>query len=254
MEAQQEAFWPVLRWYVLRMTDRSDGAWGLVALATVLACVLSRRKRGRPPDLVVPTLLILLYAATYHVLPPLLRATIAATCIGCTLSPIAAGRMFDPGISGLLLLSLPVMSSLQFYLGYPLRVAVSIAAVPLLRLSGFAVIREGAALSWEGRLVCIDAPCSGVKMLWAGLYLAFTLIAFRRMAMKDTAKAAAFAFAAIMIGNVVRATALFCVEAGLLRTPDWVHVGIGIVVFSFVCLTVTWFTSKLRPCESYLST
>ncbi|WP_034923523.1 archaeosortase/exosortase family protein, partial [Candidatus Accumulibacter vicinus] len=61
--------------------------------------------------------------------------------------------------------------SLQFYGGYPLRVLAGSLAVALLQLNGLAVERAGAVLLWDGRQIAIDAPCSGLRMLWAGAYL-----------------------------------------------------------------------------------
>lgn len=132
----------------------------------------THRQGCAPPQLLWPTLLILLYAATYAFLPPLLRALIAVTAIGCTLCSLRFGKSFDAGAFGLLYLSLPLIPSLQFYGGYPLRVLVACAAAPILRLGGFAVMRDGTCLNWSGQLIWIDAPCSGIRMLWVGLYLA----------------------------------------------------------------------------------
>src|SRR5690606_31711754 len=119
--------------------------------------------------------LVAAYAAGYHFLPPLVRAGLAALALGLALSRWRFGVWLHPGVTGLLLLSLPVVPTLQFYLGYPMRWLVAALASAMLRLAGYAVRPEGACLDWAGKLVALDAPCSGVRMLWAGLFLAMAL-------------------------------------------------------------------------------
>jgi hypothetical protein len=47
----------------------------------------------------------------------------------------------------------------------------------MLALTGAAVHAEGTGLRWAGGLIEIDVPCSGIRMLWAGLHLALTAAA-----------------------------------------------------------------------------
>ena len=102
---------------------------------------------------------------------PLASALLAFLALGFAWSLWRHGTPFRPWAVGLGLLGLPMASSLQFYLGYPLRVASGAVALVLLRLGGVAVDREGVYLRAGGELVMIDAPCSGMRMLWAGLLL-----------------------------------------------------------------------------------
>lgn len=252
--AQLVAFWPVMRWYALRMTDGSDGPWGVVALATAIVCAFSRRCRRGEPRLLVPTMLVLFYVATYHLLPPLLRGAVATICLACTLSTLSFGRTFDPGLCGLMLLALPVIASMQFYLGYPLRVAVGAVAAGLLSFPGLEVVREGATLTWAGQVIAIDAPCSGVKMLWAGFYFAFTFVAFLGLNSKQTARICLFTAVCLMAGNVMRTASLFCLEAGLVAMPAWCHPGVGVLVFAAACSAIVWFARRVKPCGSCLHT
>jgi exosortase/archaeosortase family protein len=94
-----------------------------------------------------------------------------------------------------------------------------------------AVVREGAMLAWDGRLISIDAPCSGVKMLWAGLYLAAALAASYRLPAGRTLAALLLGCAVVVAANAVRAASLFQIEAGLLPLAPWAHQGIGVVCF-----------------------
>ena len=96
------------------------------------------------------------------------------------LGPAGAGRgpaAFLPAgvatapVLGLSLLSLPLLASLQFYAGYPLRVVTAEASRWLLPPAS-ASQRSGASLLVNGQLVIVDAPCSGVQMLWLGYFTA----------------------------------------------------------------------------------
>ena len=172
--------------------------------------------------------LTLLYAASYAWVAPIFRAAIAVTAAGCTLS-FCRGRRLQPGIAGLLLIALPVISSLQFVLGYPLRAAVGWLAAPLRNLTGFAVVSEGACLNWGGELIAIDAPCSGVRMLWAALFLTFALADLYRLGWVRTGLASLLALVAVLLGNTLRAASLFYLEAGVIKLPAWSHEGAGVV-------------------------
>lgn len=232
------AFWPVWRWYAARMTDGSDEPWGWAALVVALLFVF-REAPARRASLALPAVLALAYAAGYPFLSPLPRASLAVAALAASLSALRLGRRMHLGLLGLLLLSLPLVASLQFYLGYPLRAFVAAIVAPLLRMQGLAVAREGIALQWNGQSVVFDAPCSGVKMLWAGLFLACTLACFFRLRTRRTPALLAFSLVVIVIGNVIRSTALFYVEAGVLdQLPPFAHNGIGLVAFALTALAI----------------
>jgi exosortase/archaeosortase family protein len=243
------AFWPVWRWYAARIGNSSDELWGLLALATAILVLLQKRsdnKAGKTGDLILSSCFILLYTVTYTFFPPLLRGAIAVTAIGCAISSIRFGKRFHPGITGLLLLSLPVIPTLQFYLGYPLRVLVGALSALLIQFSGFAVVREGTCLNWSGTLVWIDAPCSGIRMLWTGLYLTFTLICLFEFNFKKASIATMISLVAIILGNVFRSVALFYIEAKIVLFPPWAHEGVGVVIFIFTAIFIVWSLQSIR--------
>jgi exosortase len=167
------------------------------------------------------------------------RALIAMSALGA-----ACGSL---SLTGLLLLAVPLVPTLNFYLGYPLRVVVGEAASILLRLNGFAVIREGATLLWNSQQISIDAPCSGVKMLWTGMYLSCTLAALQRLGATRTVMLCAMAFAIVMIANVLRATALFYVESGVVAQARSAHESLGVVAFVFAAAVIAVVARRLRP-------
>jgi len=255
------AFWPVWRWYVHRLNDQSDEAWGIVALVTAAAFAFWRKRESgsevarpafpAPLRLMLPATLLLCYSLSYHFLSPLPRAAIAVTAVAATVSAMRFGRRLHLGVWGLLLLALPVVASLQFYLGFPMRAVVAKLAAPMLQINGFAVVAEGASLNWNGDPILIDAPCSGVKMLWTGFYLTCALACYYKLNAKRTSLACAAALAAIIIGNTFRAAALFYVESGAakLTLPDWTHEGVGVVVFAATAIAIAWLAMTINQTE-----
>jgi len=250
--AQMLAFHRVWRWYVERLTDGSDEPWGLVALGTaLLVCVRAQSGQvSQPRDLIVPALLTLAYAAAYPFVPRLVQAGIAVTAFSCTLSMLQQGRRLHIPTLGLLILSLPVVPSLQFFLGYPMRVISGAMAALLLQMGGLAVVREGTCLRWGGELISIDAPCSGIRMLWAGLYCAFAVSALFRLSSRATLVVTAFAAIGILLGNVLRSTALFYLEARILVMPPWCHEAAGSVAFFSVSAITVWIAKRIGEGES----
>lgn len=242
------ALWPVWQWYGSRVIGSADGRWGLLGAAGVAVLVWRKRVRrcATTARLWWPALFLSLYAASYPFLPPLARAAIAFTAIGLTLSELLLGRRCHAGLLGLLYLSLPVIPSLQFYGGYPLRVFVAAATAPLLRLGGFNVVREGACLDWGGQLIWIDAPCSGVRMLWVGLFLVCVLAALYDLNPLRTLYSVAAAVVVVILGNVFRAVALFYLEAKVIEGPAWSHDYAGLVAFALVAAGIVAVVRRMR--------
>ncbi len=250
---QAAAFWPVWIWYFRRMTDGSDSGWGWTALVAAIA--LSRltgsadgRERPATRSMWLPGALTLVYAAGFPFLSPLPRAAIAVLAIGATISAI--GNRLHAGIYGLLLLSLPVMASLQFYLGYPLRALIAVLSAGLLRLGGLTVISNGATLHWGEQSILIDAPCSGIRMLWAGALLTMVLASIYRLRPRHFILAGSTAFILILAGNLFRSVALFYVETGLIELPHQAHEAIGVAAFLITAIAIVWHSRYLGGRQS----
>jgi exosortase/archaeosortase family protein len=249
LAAQAAAFWPVWSWYARRTLDPSDEPWGLLGLATAIA--LSMR---RTPDdagsggtsMRVPAALTLAYAAACPFAPPLVRALLALAAMGATL---AGGRgALHPSRLALFALATPLLPTLQYFAGYPLRVAAGELAALVLRASGLPVAREGTLLALGETLVHVDAPCSGVRMLWAGLYLA-AIVSWRLRPWPALACLSASA-AIVVAANALRAAALFYPEAGLLDLPAIAHPATGLGAFVMVAAAILLTARRLegRPC------
>lgn len=275
-------FWPLWPWFAQRLADGGDEAWGILSLITAVVFVFREahyRAAANPSEAGWPITttsahnttpqgfslseagtqeaqwfsgllwsagFTLLYAASYLWLPPLARAGLAVSALTFTVSACFLNRRFHPGIWGLLLLALPVMESLQFYVGYPLRTIVSMLASGLLRLGGLAVIPHGAVLGWGDTLVAVDAPCSGIRMLWVGAYLVVALACFYRLSFARLVSGAALSLVVLVLGNALRATALFYLEVELVPAVGAAHTAIGIVTFAITAAAIVVVIEFLR--------
>jgi exosortase/archaeosortase family protein len=255
------ACWPVWRWYVARVGDSPDDAAALVALVALFA--LSPRRRARAADapaglaLLPSALALAAYAATYPFVPRLTSAVLAFLALGFAWSLWRHGTPLRPWTVGLGLLGLPMASSLQFYLGYPLRVASGVIALAVLRAGGIAALREGVTLRWGETLVMVDAPCSGIRMLWAALLLGLCLAALFRLGARASLLATAAAGLLALGGNGLRTAALFWADAHLPGLPDGAHAAIGIATFVMTALAVAAVVRAMaregRPCAASTS-
>lgn len=234
------AFWSVWRWYAIRMLDGSDEPWGVLALATVVILVINKRQWKAPAlsTFITASIIASIYALSYGFIPPLIRGGVAVIAIGLSISSICYGRTIVPGILGLMLLSLPLIASLQFYGGFPIRVITAHVSSFLLGLFGYSVQPQGTLLYWAGEVVAVDAPCAGIKMLWTGLYLNFTLATWRELSFLTTWLSTSFTLFSVFIGNIFRATLLFFTESGIIDAPGFMHQAIGLIVFTIVATAV----------------
>lgn len=256
MMAIMLAFWPVLVWYVNGTLDASNDYWGLLALASALLIAAKNRSSVavRYP-LALPGLFIMLYfIATVFDTPVSLRAVLAFLGMGSLASAWRLGRRIDLPLFALLILALPLTATWQFYLGYPLRVVAGTLSAAMLQMHGLAVVREGTLLNWDGHIVAIDAPCSGVKMLWSAMYLVYTLSALHRLSFIQTSVAIAAAVATVVAANAVRAAALFYIETGMLRLPHWAHEATGMVSFTVGACLILRVIQHIKENRTWFST
>ena len=245
------AMWDGWRWYFHRVWSAPEEAASLVLTITFLGAIrVVRRPESASPQrdsLAAFTTLLALYAASYMFLPPIGRAAIAISTTLFCLHVIAFGERPPAAFWGLAALAMPVLPSLQFMLGYPMRIVSAALAVGLLQAQGLAVSRQGTFMVWRDEMIQFDAPCSGVNMLWAGLLLTFMgCVALRLDAMK-VILAVGSALVLAIVCNVLRASSLFYVEAGLIgQAPAWWHQGIGIAAFTLSAAVTLRFLAVLR--------
>ncbi len=233
-------FWPVSIWYVERILDKSDEPLGVLSLIAFVAIVLSRRGQfSQHATYQVPLssiVCILAYIGTWPFAPKLLSAIFAVLAIGTLIDSHGGKFKMDVGSWLLLLFSLPIVSSLNFYSGYPLRLLVGKIAAPLISMVGFPTVADGTTLVWSEHLVQIDAPCSGIEMLWFALFIGAVLTSVLELNFFRGAMVLGASVLGALLGNVLRITSLFFVEAEILKVDpsldQFVHQAVGTVAFA----------------------
>ena len=238
------ALWPVWKWSAARFLDGSDEPWGIVAIAA-LGVLLWRDRNSfsaapRPVWLLVASMLTCGAVMTSSWLPPLLRGVLASLAVTSVLMAVRKPGQSMPPYLMLALLSLPILSSLQFYLGYPMRVVTAEASAFLLSAAGLETARSGSALMVDGALVIVDAPCAGIHMAWAAYFTASVAGAWLRLPALAFLLRLSSVCLVVIAMNVLRNTALVALES---RPPGigaaW-HEAIGIVAFIAVCTATLW--------------
>ncbi|MBM3290922.1 MAG: exosortase/archaeosortase family protein, partial [Candidatus Hydrogenedentes bacterium] len=185
------------------------------------------------------TVMAAAYVVTWGTAPQLVRCQLAAAVVGCTMLA-ALGPKERRGAWGILLLMLlcvHVATSLDFFIGFPLRLVSSELAAAML---GPSVWASGTALSDGSAMYFVDAPCSGVKMLSASLGLGAGLAVLYRLRPMRTIALVPVAFALAIVGNAHRAATLFITHAS---PDDPVHGFIGVIVFA-ECAAVLWLAAE----------
>ena len=157
-----------------RAVDGSDDPLGLLALAAVAAWVVWHRHGLRLTPrigwLVASMALALAANGAWWVgVPALSSSLLAALSLVCALFAWWPAAQPRAPLAGLVVLALPWIASLQFYLGFPLRVVTAQLSAWGLQLAGYDAARSGASMVVNGQLVIVDAPCSGVQMAWLGV-------------------------------------------------------------------------------------
>ncbi|MDR2188982.1 MAG: exosortase Q [Azonexus sp.] len=245
---QAAALTPHWHWMARRMTDGSDDPLGLLALAALAALMWTLRHELRP----APRLgwLALAGAGTLlaavlrtglgplPALPPLAAALVAVLALAAGLLAFLPQRVAGPPVVLLAVLALPLLSSLQFYAGYPLRLVTAEVSRWLL-LTGFDAAREGSSLIIDGRLVIVDAPCSGVQMAWFGYFTASLAALWAGRAGQSFVARLPAVSLLVLAGNITRNAVLVALEA-VGGAPGWAHQGIGLTALALVCGGVAW--------------
>lgn len=244
------AFWPVWIWYGTRTTDGSDEPLGVVALLTLVLIIAMRRQHREEPRGLCPAVLFLLvvYCALCSFAPKTVLAALGVFALTLSLRNLGlTGRLYW-GDWLLVMLSLPVVASLNFYAGYPLRVLSSHLAVLFLNLGALGVTRSGAQIFLDNCLVSIDQPCSGIKTLWTAVFLAALLAGLKRLSPAATVRVAFFAVFASIIANALRVSSLVYLETGAINVPpflhDPVHTGVGVASFALFAVLIVFYAGS----------
>ena len=243
---QVAALWPHAAWAAARLRDGSDDPLGLAALAMLGVLVARRGLRAAPRAGWLGASLALTAAATLALwaLPPLAASVVAAAALGCALaawSPDGAPRLAP---AGLVLLALPLLASLQFYAGYPLRLVTAQASAWALQFAGLDAAASGAAMTVQGRLVIVDAPCSGVQMAWLGYFGALAVAGWTGLRDRTLLARLPLVGLIVLSGNVLRNSLLVALESRPQGLAEAAHQAIGLAVLAAVVLAVIAWTAR----------
>ncbi|MDQ8186574.1 archaeosortase/exosortase family protein [Pelagicoccus sp. SDUM812002] len=237
------ASWPSVRWYGARMLDGSDEPWGVLALATGFGfSFLGVRQCFAFWRYLVAAMLMLLPLVSGVFMTPLIQSLFVAL----SLASLLVDRRCWVGHVGLFVLALPLISSLQFYGGFPLRWVIGKASSALLGVLGFGVEAQGTMLHWRGEVVAIDAPCSGVQMLWSSVFLACLMICIHKPNFRGSLLVLQVAGVSAFLGNVLRNVLLFFLESGVWNIGKWGHDPIGLIVFAMVLAAIVWVGGRVK--------
>lgn len=247
---QALALWPQWMWYGRRLVDGSDEPLGVLALLA-LAVLLFRhaRQMRRVPDwrwILVACALTVGSAVALQV-TPLLSALVGVLALGA-----GVVAWLNPGVprlpcAGFLVLSLPLLSSLQFYAGYPLRAVTAQLSSWLLQIMGFEAGRSGSSMLVSGQLVIVDAPCSGIQMAWMAYFAAIAAAAALAVPDRILLRRLPLVGLLVMAGNTLRNTILVAWEASGRPPGETWHQAIGLIVLAGVCLlAVQWMRKEIR--------
>jgi exosortase/archaeosortase family protein len=247
------ALWPHGAYVVQRAVDGSDDPLGLLALAAVATLIGWHRHSLRlTPRLawLAASMALALAAngAWWAGVPALLASLLAAlSLVGALLAWWPAAQPRAP-LAGLVLLALPWIASLQFYLGYPLRVVTAQLSAWGLQLAGLQATRSGASMVVNGQLVIVDAPCSGVQMAWLAYFAACAVAAFSVLPQRRFLRRLPLVGLVVLSGNVLRNSVLVALEARPQGLAGALHEVIGLLALALViALVLRLMTPRVLP-------
>lgn len=246
------SLWHAWQWLFHRLFSSPGEAIGLTVVLSVIllkcAYSLKHNTQIKPVSALPLSVLLLIYAASFYFpVPNIMRAALAVLIVSIYLHQSVINIKVPAPLIILLLLSLPIVPSLQFYLGYPARIAAASLTVPLLQLNGLNVVQEGSNLLWHDLVLQFDAPCSGVKMLWTGTWLSMFLAWIYSFNFRNTALLLCTSCALVLIGNVLRACSLFYLETGLLPVDEsGLHEATGSGAFIITVIAIVYFSHRVQ--------
>lgn len=231
---------PLMGWYVARMGDGSDEPFGILALAAWFYFLPWKQFRddfrvGRLP-MGGETALWILVLSTLALVPDLPSLVRSGILVGAvSVSGWCRGMARGAVILGFL--SLPILASLDFYLGFPLRWACGWVGTLGLNAVGLPVSLEGIRMIIDGKEIVIDRPCTGLKYLWFGWFFSSCLVSYLRFGVGRVFVASVLTGCLLFLGNALRITILF-----LLEWRGWggsaVHEGVGLLIFGIVLVCI----------------
>lgn len=201
---------------------------------------------GTRDSLKLPILLLIVSGTSEFFLPRSVQIALALCTVFCFAQALYGRRA--PQSLGMLFLAAPAVSTLEFFLGYPLRSLAAALSATLLNLAGLGAWAQGVQLFCRGHEIVIDSACSGLHMLWISFYLSLLLSWRRSLSLLATAQVLCAALVTTIAANVIRATAITMYEQSALFSLRWQelsHQIIGLGCFVIVSAGILWLVEKL---------
>jgi exosortase len=231
-----------LAWLVRSWLNPTYESWGFLPL--LLLVVVVRRLPPRRAAASVAHLWALVAVAAVDLgAAPLrlnvLRAALAVVALHLWLVAFRnyRGRWYLHAQLWVGLLCLPVVYWANALCGFHVQKLCAATAAASFSLYGLPVATDGTLLRFPGAVIAVDASCSGMKMLFAGVLLGLLAtwgpMPARRRLLFWAALAALF-----LAANVLRVICLAVAHLGLGRAPsETAHQGIGIAAFLVAAAT-----------------
>jgi exosortase len=235
---------PAWQWAAARFADGSDDPLGALAiLAIALLAWRDRAQLRSDPEprfalLAACALLCFVFLSSVGA-THLLLACVAMLALCAVWFSLLHDRSRALPLLLLAALALPLIASLQFYAGFPLRVLTAELSVWALRALGAEASREGASMIANGQLVIVDAPCSGVQMAWFAYFSAGLTATLAQLKNSNFALRLPLVGCIVIVGNVLRNTVLVASEARVFgesfaNSAMW-HEAVGLFFLAAVC-------------------
>lgn len=242
------ASWPTLAWYATRMSEGvGDDRCGLVALGLAIAFALTERTSPpRPVRGGAVALVVLAYAVVARFAAPLFGA--GALVVAVVMLARAQGSTIArrPAWIVMCALALPILASVQFYCGYPLRTCASSIAAQVLSIAGIDAVADGTVLVVRGARVFVDEPCSGVKTLWTSALFTSAVALRCRLTGRTALWFSGIAATCAAFATLARTVILTLLESGAEPVPIAMHQGVGWAVFLGFAASTAWFAHGAR--------
>ena len=252
------ACWDSWRWTIHRLTQSPEEGLSLLftfALLGVLAIprVTKRRCQSRINP-ARPAVMLMLHAVlTLANAPSIIQSAVATTLVAFILYRAAHDTTPPAAFWGLVALAMPVLPSLQFVFGYPLRVVSATLTVALLNLQGVPITRDGTYVTIAGQTSQFDAPCSGIAMLWALVLVTLMAALITRLSLAKLCLALLLTITVAIAANALRVASLLYATTIMGETePTWLHEAVGLASFALAalllaaCLRKPWFIAPIR--------
>jgi exosortase len=247
-----------LRWTIHRLTQSPEEGLSLLftfALLGVLAIPrVTKRRWPYRIDPTLPAVMLMLHAAlTLAHAPSIMQSALATTLLAYILYRATHDTAPPAAFWGLIALAMPVLPSLQFVFGYPLRVVSAALTVALLNLQGVPITRDGTYVTVAGQTSQFDAPCSGIAMLWALILVTLMAALITRLSLAKLSLALLLTLTVAIAANALRVASLLYAATMFGETePPWLHEAVGLAAFALAalllaaCLRNPWFIAPTR--------